>query len=391
MTMPTSGVYEYLAQDRVIYGTPAAKAVLDTVNGLGSRRVLVVSSATLSRKTDEIQKIRSALGDRYVGLFDECVEHVPRKSVLQLAELARELQPDLIVTVGGGTPMDTTKVALVALAEDIRDVDGFDAFRIRVDEAGNRVVPAIKPPPVRQIIVPTTLSGAEFSNIGGCTDPVRQVKDLYTARFIGGQVVILDPAITVHTPSDLWISTGVRAIDHAVETVCSRKPQPMTDATCLHGLTLLSRSLRRNLQEPGDMNARLESQLAVWLASTGLGRIEWGASHGIGHQLGAVAGVPHGHCSCVMLPSVLLWNRSTNAGRQTLVAHALGREDGDAAQAVADLVADLGQPVRLRDVGVRREHFDAICRGALQNMMVRSNPRPVQSDSDVLEILELAW
>lgn len=389
--MPIPGVYEYLAQDRVIFGRAAAEAVVETAERLGSRRLLIVASATLSRKTGEIERIRQALGDRCAGLFDSCVEHVPRDSVLALAAVAREQQPDLIVTVGGGTPTDTVKVALVALAEDIRTPAGFDAFRIRVEADGTRVVPAVKAPPVRQVIVPTTLSGAEFSNLGGCTDPQRQVKDLYTGRYIGGQVVILDPALTVHTPERLWLSTGIRAVDHAVETVCSRRPQPLTDATCLRGLEMLNRSLRVNRDKPDDLDARLDSQMAVWLASTGLGRVEWGASHGIGHQLGAVAGVPHGHCSCVMLPSVLAWNRRVTAAQQDAVARALGRTDGDAAQAVAALVKDLGQPSRLRDVGVRREHFDAIARGAMQNMMVRSNPRPVKSEADVLEILEMAW
>jgi len=389
--MALSGVYEYLAQDRVIYGRPAAQAVRETAERMGKRRALVVASKTLSRRTAVVPDIVAALGERSAGVFDHCVEHVPRESVLALADAVRDAKPDLIVTVGGGTPIDTVKVALVALAEDIRHLARFDDFRIRVNADGTRVVPAVKDPPLRQIIVPTTLSGAEFSALGGATDRARQMKDLYAGRFIGGQVAILDPAATVHTPEGLWISTGIRAVDHAVETVCSRGPQPLTDATCLHALSMLGRSLRRNLKEPQDLDARLDSQLAVWLATTGLGRIEWGASHGIGHQLGAVAGVPHGHCSCVMLPSVLRWNRSVNAEQQAQVARALGRDDGDAARAVADLVVDLGQPARLRDVGVAREHFDPIARGAMQNMMVRSNPRPVKSEDDVREILELAW
>lgn len=389
--MSMSGVYELLAQDRVIFGRPAHEAVLETADKLGKQRLMLVASKTLSRKTDVVSRVTQALGARCVAVFDECVEHVPRESVLALVEEVRRVKPDLIVTIGGGTPMDTVKVTLVALAEDIRDVEGFDRVRIRVAEDGARVVPVVKDPPLRQIIVPTTLSGAEFSSLGGATDRVRQVKDLYHGRFIGAQVVILDAAVTVHTPHDLWVSTGIRAVDHAVETVCSRRPQPFTDATCLHGLAMLAKSLRLNHASPLDLDARLDSQLAVWLASTGLGRVEWGASHGIGHQLGAVANVPHGHCSCVMLPSVLVWNRPVNAERQALVARALGREDGDAAQAVADLVAALGQPSRLRDVGVERAHFDAIARGAMQNMMVRSNPRPVTRESDVREILELAW
>lgn len=386
-----SGVYEFLQQDRVIYGRPAADAVLETAERLEKKRLLIVASKTLSRSTDVIARIRSALSDRCVGVFDRCVEHAPRASVLELTEEIRRLEPDLVVTVGGGTPMDTVKVALVALAEDIRDEAGFDAVRIRVAEDGTRIVPKVKDAPLRQIIVPTTLSGAEFSNLGGATDHSRKVKDLYTGRYIGAQVVILDPEATVHTPEWLWLSTGIRAVDHAVETICSRRPQPFTDATCLHGLSMLARSLPINRDDPANLEARLESQLAVWLASTGLGRVEWGASHGIGHQLGAVAGVPHGHTSCVMLPNVLRWNHSVNAERQALVAEAMGRSDGDAAQAVGELITMLNQPRTLQSVGVKREHFDAIAKGAMQNMMVRSNPRPITSETHVHEILELAW
>jgi alcohol dehydrogenase class IV len=386
-----SGTYEFLPQDRVIFGRPAAEAVAETADRLAKTRLLIVASKTLSRKTDVVRQIQAKLGSRCVGVSDECVEHVPRASVLSLAEAVRKHAPDLIVTVGGGTPIDTVKVMLLTTAAGVTDEAGFDGVRIRVEADGTRVVPTVKDPALRQIIVPTTLSGAEFSNLGGCTDPIRKVKDLYTGRLIGGQVVILDPAVTVYTPANLWLSTGIRAVDHAVETICSRKPQPFTDATCIHALRLLSTSLPANHANPDDLSARLDSQLAVWLATTGLGRVDWGASHGIGHQLGAVANVPHGHCSCVMLPSVLRWNRSVNGSQQAVVAHAMGANDDDAAAAVAKLVETLGQPARLRDVGVRHEHYDAIAAGAMQNVFVRSNPRPVTSPDQIREILDMAW
>ena len=385
-----SGAYEFLPQDRIIFGRPAADGVVDTAERLGSRRILIVASKSLHRGTGVVAAIKAALGARCIGVFDDCVEHVPRASVLALARTVHELEPDLVVTCGGGTPVDTVKVTLLVLAAGVESEEGFDSVRISVGADGQRVVPAVKDPPLRQIIVPTTLSGAEFSNLGGCTDPVRKIKDLYTGRLIGGQVVILDPTATIHTPDWLWLSTGVRAIDHAVETICSRRPQPFTDATCIHALGLLQRSLPSNKADPGNLEARLDSQLAVWLATTGLGRVDWGASHGIGHQLGAVAGVPHGYCSCVMLPTVLRWNATVNAGRQAIVARALGT-DGEPAMAVEKLISALGLPTRLRDVGVRREQFGAIATGAMQNMFVRSNPRPVGDPADVLEMLEMAW
>lgn len=387
----TSGRYEFLAQDRIIYGEPAAKAIPELVETMNARRVFLVASRSLSRATDVIDKIRAALGDHYCGIFDECVEHVPRASVLTAAEAVRHAAPDLIVTIGGGTPIDTVKVLLICLAENIQSEEQLGEYRIRVLEDGRRHTPPVRTPPIRQVVVPTTLSGAEFSQLAGCSDPSRQVKDLFSGREIGAQSVILDPRITLHTPDWLWLSTGIRAIDHAVETVCSRKPTPFTDANCLYGLGMLADSLRRTHVAPQDIEARLQSQLGVWLCSTGLGRVEWGASHGIGHQLGAVADVPHGHTSCVMLPSVLRYNEQVNADRQALIAEALGHGDAKAADLIESLIQDLGMPTRLRDVGITKEHFPAIASGGMQNMMVRSNPRPIAGPEDIFAILDQAW
>lgn len=389
--MIKTGRYEFLAQDSVLFGTPCIQAVMQTVEELDARRVFLVSSQSLSRKTDAVNGIAAALGDRCCGLFDECVAHVPRDSVFRALAAVRAAQPDLIVTIGGGTPIDTVKMLLICLAEELQSTQQLDGLAIRVLADGSKHVPAVRNPPLRQIVIPTTLSGAEFSNLAGCTDSDRRVKDLFTAREIGAQRVILDPAITVHTPDWLWISTGMRAIDHAAETICSRNPQPFTDATCLHGLSMLADSLRQTKSDPRQMEARLNSQLAVWLCCTGLNRIEWGASHGIGHQLGAVAGVPHGHTSCVMLHNVLRYNRVANEERQALISQALRRPDTAAGDLIEELASDLGMPTRLRDVGVSRDHFAAIAAAAMQSMMVKTNPRPITGPEQVLEILEQAW
>lgn len=389
--MARSGSYQFLAQDRVVFGAPAAQAVAEEAARRGAERVFIVASKTLSRGTDLVSAVRAGLGGRFAGLFDETVAHVPRETVLATAAAVRAASPDLIVTIGGGTPIDTVKVMLVCLAEGITSGEALGDYYIRVAPDGSRAVKPVASPPMRQIVVPTTLSGAEFSNLGAAIDLTRQVKDLYTGREIGADAVILDPAATLHTPAWLWLSTGMRAVDHAVETVCSKAPQPFTDATCLRGLAMLSRSLRATRAAPADLEARLDSQLGVWLSTTGLGRIPWGASHGIGHQLGAVANVPHGYCSCVMLPSVLRWNKPVNGAQQGEVAAAMGRPGREAADTVAELVADLSLPSTLREVGVRREHFDAIAAGSLTNLFVNQNPRPVRRREDVFEILELAY
>ena len=386
-----AGIYEFLAQDRIIWNIPAAEAVLKETERIGAQRVFIVSSKTLHRSTDVVVRIREKLGHRFVGIFDECQEHTPRSIVISATSAARQTSPDLIVTVGGGTAIDTVKVMLICLAHDVTNETDLDALYVRANEDGTRYVPHIKSPPCRQIVIPTTLSGAEYSNLGGCTDPKRKIKDVYVGREIGALSVILDPEVTLHTPEWLWLSTGIRAVDHAVESVCSVDPVPFVDATCLHSLRLFRESLRQTMAQPDDQKARSDCQHAAWLASTGIFRVQYGASHGIGHSLGAVTGMSHGYTSCILLPAVMAWNHSHTKTRQKWVAEALGSINGDAAQAVAGLIESVRQPRRLRDTNVTQDQFDAIAEGALENIWVKTNPRPIKHKEQVLEILESAW
>jgi alcohol dehydrogenase class IV len=353
-----------------------------------ARRPFVIASGTLNRDTDVVEKLADAIGA--VGLFEQTVAHVPRPSVFQAAEAVRAAGADLLVTVGGGTPIDTAKMVLFVLGAGIVDDAGLDEYAVRTDPDGTRHVKSAGSPPLRQIVIPTTLSGAEFSDLAGCVDPGTSVKQLFTGAEIGSAAVLIDPAVTTRTPEWLWLSTGIRAVDHAVESLCSVAPNPYADATAQHALRLLASSLRRTKEAPADLASRQQSQLAVWLACTGLNRVPWGASHGIGHQLGAVAGVPHGYCSCVMLPHVLRYNHPATVDAQQTIAEALGGS-GTAADAVATLVAELGLPTRLRDLGVREAQLDTIAELSVANMFVRQNPRPLMTAAPIRQILEAAY
>lgn len=375
------GHYAYVPLERVIWGEGAAVAVAREVDRLRARRVMIVASGTLSRETGAIGEIAQALGERYVGLFDQCREHAPLESILACAEAARVVDPELIVTVGGGTPIDTVKVVLLCLTHDIRTREGLLAIAGKSTGA---------PAAVRQVVVPTTLSAGEYSNAAGGTDVQRQTKDMYWGPDLCARSVILDPAICRYTPSWLWLSTAIRSVDHAVESYCSTAPNALVGAGALRALTLFAELLRRTVEDPEDLDARLQSQMAVWLAASSLGRVPMGASHGIGYVLGTVGGVPHGYTSCVMLPAVMRWNEPATAQRQGDIAAALGRPGDSAAHAVADLICDLGLPRSLGEVGIREDQFQLIAERALATAVVRANPRPIREVADVMEILRLA-
>jgi maleylacetate reductase len=379
------------AMEEVLFGTPAAEAIPDLARRYDARRVFLMVSGTLDRETDEIEKVRSALGERCAGTFDRMPPHTPRRAVIEAANQAREARADLIFTIGGGSITDGAKAVQLCLANDVHTPEALDGYRPVKGPDGSMGPPPCRAPVVRQISVPTTLSGGEFSAIAGVTDERRKVKELFRHPLTIPRAVVLDPAITVHTPQWLWLSTGIRAVDHCVEGVCSGRANAFADAQALHGLALLSQALPRVKNDPADLEARLECQFGTWLSMGPLASgVPMGASHGIGYVLGAVFDIPHGHTSCIMLPAVMRWNKPLNAQRQALVAAAMGHPGEDAGDVLAALIASLDMPRSLSAVNVGPESFDRIAEQAMGTPWVPLNPRRIDGPAQVREILQLA-
>ncbi|ABD09382.1 Iron-containing alcohol dehydrogenase [Rhodopseudomonas palustris HaA2] len=370
------------AMEEVVYGQPAAAAIAAQIDRIGAQRALLMVSGTLNRTTDEIAKIRDAIGPRCAGVFDAMPAHSPRSAVIAAANQARAVGADLLVTVGGGSITDGAKAVQICLANDIGTV-------AEMDRVANRPSPVA--PIVRQISVPTTISGGEFSAMAGVTNEATRVKEKFAHPLVMPRAAILDPAITVHTPEWLFLSTGIRAVDHCVEAICSGEAHPYGDAQALHGLAMLASALPRVKADATDLDARLDCQIGTWLSMGALSSgVPMGASHGIGYVLGAVFDVPHGHTSCVMLPAVMRWNKSVNRERQALVAAAMGHPGKDAGDVLDALIRVLGMPRSLREVNVGPEHFERIADQAMGTPWVPRNPRKIDGPAQVREILELA-
>jgi maleylacetate reductase len=374
------------AIEEVVFGHPAADAIVAQMDRLGTRHAFLMVSGTLNRQTDEITKIRQALGARCAGLFDAMPAHTPREAVIAAANAAREADADLIVTVGGGSITDGAKAVQLCLANGITDIDGIDRIRVH-----GGVAPDMTAPTVRQVSVPTTIAGGEFSAIAGVTDRKANVKQMLRHSLAVPRATILDPALTVHTPEWLFLSTGIRAIDHCVEAICSRETHPYADAQSVKGLAMLADALPRVKANPSDLDARMDAQIGTWLSMGALSAgVPMGASHGIGYVLGAAFDVPHGYTSCVMLPAVMRWNARDNAERQMIVAAAMGYPGHDAADVLDAFIRSLGMPRSLADVRVSPEHFDAIAEQAMRTNWIPRNPRKIESPADVRDILILA-
>ena len=371
------------AMEEVVFGHPAAEAIVAQMDRLGAVRAFLMVSGTLNQQTGEIEKIRKALGSRCVATFDAMPPHTPREAVIAAAGQAEAAGADLIVTVGGGSITDGAKAVQLCLANDVRTVE--DIERIRTHKG---VTPPMNAPAVRQISVPTTIAGGEFSAIAGVTNARTKVKEMLRHELVMPRAAILYPAITVHTPEWLFLSTGIRAVDHCVEGLCSREAHPYADAQAMKGLSMLAQALPRVKANPGDLDARMDCQIGTWLSMAPLSAgVPMGASHGIGYVLGAVFDVPHGYTSCVMLPSVMRWNQQDNAERQALVSEAMGQPGKDAADVLDRFIRGLGLPRSLRDVRVSPEHFEAIAEQAMRTPWIPRNPRKIDTPAQVREIL----
>jgi maleylacetate reductase len=386
------GIHRYPPMERVIYGIPLAEALAQEVERLGANAIYVMASGTLNRETDVIDTVRHVLGNRLAGLCAKIASHTPRIDVVAAANEARAVKADLLLTVGGGSVTDAAKMVGLCLGNDVTSADQLDRFKAVITPDGKTERPPLQAPTLRSVDVPTTLSAGEFTAMAGCTDTVRNVKESYAHPLMMPQAVILDPAVTIHTPEWLFLSTGIRAVDHAVEDICSINPSPFSDGMSLHALRLLSAGLPAVKADPSDLEARLNCQLGAWMSIMGTQNgVTKGASHGTGHVLGGTAHVPHGYTSCVMLPHVLRFNEPVNAERQKWVSEALGRAGQSAGDAVAALIASLGLPATLRDVGVKPEQLDEIAVGSMHDRWVHTNPRKIDGPPAVRALLDAAW
>ncbi|WJR78652.1 iron-containing alcohol dehydrogenase [Bradyrhizobium sp. NP1] len=385
--MRNAGSYQYPQMDSVVYGKPAAEALREEAERLGAHRVFLIASRTLNTQTDEIEKIRAGLGDRYAATFDGVPQHTTREVVVEVASQAKQAAADLVVAVGGGSVVDAAKIVLMCMEHDIFEQDGLDGF----ETTPERRFGAFRNPKVRMIAIPSTLSGGEYNSGALVTDARRKLKQIFNHPMMMPRTIILDPAITRYTPEPLWLGSGTRAMDHGIEAICSIRGNALVDNVCLAGLRYLHDGLLRSRENPDDAQARIDCQLGSWLSAFGLqARVPMGASHAIGHVLGGTCDVPHYFCTAVMMPSVLRYNRPATEQAQRRIAEALGSPGIEASEAFAGFIARLGLPRRLSDVGVREDRFALIGNNAMLSIFTRSNPQPIRAADDVVEILKLA-
>jgi len=363
---PPIGEYSYLPIERVHFGTNCITGLRDELERIRSERPFVVTGHTIAEETDLVEQIERAAGRKIAGVYGKIRQHTPNSDIQSATAQARSARADSLISLGGGSPIDATKIMVKELSQD------FQA------------------PALSHIAIPTTLSAAEFSHSAGVTDERLNRKTGFRDLRMVPRIIFLDPVLTVPTPGWLWASTGIRSLDHAVEAIASDRHQPYVDTLALQAITLIFQNLKHSSKDSSDLSSRESCQLAAWMSYAGALSVGTGLSHAIGRVIGATWGIPHGITSCITLAEVMRSKASKMPERLAPIATAEGKNVegmpvGEAALSAADgvekLVRELQLAKRLRDYKIEKTDLPKIAE------QVGSSNGP----NHVLDILERIW
>jgi alcohol dehydrogenase class IV len=375
--------YQHVSPTRVIAGRDLLGSTGFEFMKEGAARVFVVTDEVV-RGTGLVERVEAGLADGGLdtaGVFDAVPQDSSTDVVDRCAADAREAGADSFLAVGGGSVMDTAKVADAVFTHggSAREQEGFFLMPRGADGMG-------RPLDIAPLAcIPTTAgTGSEVSMAAVIRDPEAKVK-LEIADFpLFPRLAILDPETTRTLPPRVAAATGMDAMTHAIESYVSAQWNPHQDARSLQALRLIRDNLERAVETPEDEDARGNMLIAANLAIA----IELGSVHAMSHPVGAVFGVPHGVANAIHLPHVIRFNAAGApdiADRYSDLAGVLGVEAGpDAGDALAEhvteLVAGLGLPTRLSEVGVPESGIPQLVEGAIGDGTTLLNPREAGED-----------
>lgn len=371
----------------------------DALDRWKCQRVFIVHSKALDSATDVIKHLKDRLGHLLVGSKSGVGAHSPYPDVLDIASSLIENDIHCLISIGSSSYSDASKIARLMQANLAPDNLNIEAMEALVNqEKGN--TENLKDPTCCLILVPTSLSASEWNNTSSATNPTTHKKQHFTSPGAAPDLILLDPEIAATSPRKLWLSSGMRAVDHCVETMVNEKCTKEVFAHMQGALETLLKGLKEYKDGEAKQNRDevLDGISTCQLGSRDamMGLLLWktpmGLSHAIGHQLGSVCGVMHGVTTCIMLAPVLRYFYEKRKEAQDNVLRVwnkvLGWEEKNLADAVNKFVKMLELPSTLKEVRVEREEdLDKIAGHTLTDVLGAGEG---VGKEDVRRILEMA-
>ena len=335
---------------RVVFGRGALEKLGAEIERLGAKRALVLSTPEQRAAAEDVSR---RLGARSAGVYDKAVMHVPIETAEAARAVAKELNADCCVAVGGGSTIGLGKA--IALTSEL---------------------------PI--LAIPTTFAGSEMTPIYGITAQ-GQKKTGRDARVLP-RTVIYDPQLTMTLPAKIAGPSGMNAIAHCVEALYAEDANPITSLMAEEGIRALASALPAIAAKSDDREARTEALYGAWLCGVCLGTVGMALHHKLCHTLGGTFDLPHAETHTIVLPHVLAYNAPAVPDAMARIARAIGA--ADAAQGLYDLARRLNAKLALRDIGMPERGIDKAADLAVTNAYW--NPRPLERNA-IRDLIARAW
>lgn len=360
--------YDPSTVGRVVHGVGALGEMPALLRELGSKRLVVATSKSIIERTDWLDRLGNLVGNCLAAVAPPIGPHTPAADVAAVEKISSDVGADALLAFGGSSVADGAKIAALRLG-------GATLHTVVTGGVIESATSGLAERPIPLIVVPTTLSAGEYTHGAGMVADGHGGKIVTLDDRMPPWAVILDPEVTLSTPSELWLSTGVKAVDHAAETIWGAKAHPMGDAISSAALTSLIESLTVTARSPVNMEARLQSQLAAWMSVATMKNTSLHLSHILEHCMGTYWHLSHGITSCVALPAIMGYLAGETPAKVARVARGLRPDAGvtsddelvarGTAQWLREWIRQLGLPYRLRDVVPNRGGFGDVAEQAV--------------------------
>ncbi len=356
-----------------VYGDGALALVGRYARNFGARKALVVTDHGVA-ETEWLGHVLDSLKDAEISwvVFKDVTPNPKNYEVSAGVQFFRDNGCDIIIAVGGGSPMDCAKGIGIAFANE-KDVLTFEG----VDEV------EMPGPPL--ICIPTTAgTSADVSQFAIINDTTRKVKIAIISKTVVPDVALIDPETTTTLSAELTAATGMDALVHAIEAYVSNASSPITDINALAAIPLLFNNLVPATQHPLDMTYRNNMMEGSLLAGLAFSNASLGLVHAMAHSLGGLSGLAHGMCNATLLEYVIDFNYSSASERYDRIAQAMGLElAGLAAEerkrllisALVKLRTDAGITKTLGAQGITTADIHQLAANAFHDPCLVTNPR----------------
>ncbi len=377
-----SAQYKFFTPSQLLFGEGCAADVGKWVKELGGTTVLLVSDGGLGKAglIDRVKNYISAEGFE-VFVYDKVQENPTEANVNEGRDLIKRENIDIVVALGGGSPMDAAKAMAILSVHDGSIVEYELGLKPFIRQG----------PPV--IAIPTTAGTGSEATMGSViTDQKTHRKFDVVTPLMAPRLSLVDPLLTQSLPASLTGATGMDALTHSIEGYTATLASPLTDALHLKAIELLGSSLLRAYRDGSDQEARNNVMMASMIAGIGFPNSGLGSVHGLTLPLGGHYGIPHGIANAIMLPHVMRFNLEACPRKFTDIANALGAASDTpeaAVEAVKELRRELQIPL-LRSYNIERKDLARLAKDALgRNSNCVTNPRRM-SEKDAIEVYVMA-